>query len=93
MHTLIIRTNKLTILLLCFLQLDFAFLSPFGTPWKPTQIEVAHALGRVHVIGRTVLLDIELTGSGLQHLPAEIAFSLFHYLTAFLSGGQFLRFS
>jgi len=66
-------------------QLDFAFLSPFGTPRKPAQIEIAHAFGRAHKVGRSVFFYIELTGSILQHLPTEKAFPLFHLSHRFLT--------
>src|SRR5690606_13154847 len=78
------NSNKLPTLFLCFLQLDSAFLGPLGTPWQSTQVEVVHALGRVHIVGRAVFLDVELTGPGLQHLPTKIAFPLFHPSHRFL---------
>jgi len=74
MHTFCIRTNRH----LCFFQLDFAFLSPLGAARKPAKSEVAHALGRAHEISGAVFLDVEFTGTRLQHLSAKIAFPLFH---------------
>ena len=71
--------------LLCFFQLDLAFLSPFGTPWKSTQIKVAHAFGRAHKVCRSLFLDVELTSTRFQHLSTEKAFSMFHLFHRFFT--------
>jgi len=79
MHTFCIELNRR----LCFFQLDFAFLSPLGAAWKPAKSEIAHALGRAHEVSGAVFLDIELTGTRLQHISAKIAFSLFHFFSPY----------